>query len=200
MGPYALARKALLLAEELEPDGRLTQRLLAKCDQISGDFDRSYGRLTGLIDSMMIDKPQPTTNLFFARHLRGRVAFLWAEREKLKGVSNGEKNLRRLRVAVADLGQCDQTLSKSKFDKDQTGKRYHVLRDQLRAMVNLAEVELNLRLPDAEQHFKQAQQWLELLSRFIDDNHLTVSALTDLEYRVTQGLSHFQGKSVASQP
>src|SRR5262249_48267818 len=70
---YQLAQEALIIAESLDPTSHRVQRLLATTEEVLGPIDRSYRRLTDLINVMPKKSDSDLRDLFFCRKLRGRV-------------------------------------------------------------------------------------------------------------------------------
>ena len=141
---YTLGRKALTLAAELDPGSHEIQRLLAKTEEVFCEFDASRERLNRVLKATSGDKNAALDMLLFCRKLRGRVGFLSVE-EKLgqKGASLGEDAVQRLQAALKDLKDCAVFLDQCSIT-DRERKRYHVMHDQARASLTLAEVELEL--------------------------------------------------------
>jgi len=158
---YELAAEALQLAEKLDPKSPKIQRLLAKTEEISCEYESAYDRLSRVIDSGASGSNDDPDMLFFCRKLRGRVAFLWVESQRDRA-DPLDDTVSMLEEAKSDLDFCDKFLSNHNFflgertfSEDHERKKYHVLHDKLRATVTLAEVEIELgHFPEADEHFQ----------------------------------------------
>jgi len=205
---YELASKALLLAElllaeKLEGTSWKCRLLLAKTEQIFGNYEAAYDRLTRLISEIASSGTPDSDMSYFCRTLRGRVAFEWAEHQRRSGPTAGEQTLRRLQDGGKDLELCASILNQWSFDEDQKTKVYHSLHDRLRATVTLAEVETDLgRVDEAAKSFRRAERLRVQLVGNIEANKLTgkVPPPTDLEQRLDVGQRRLQGQDIAKGP
>jgi hypothetical protein len=199
--PYELAREALILAGKLGPTPWKARLLLAKTDRFFGDFDSAYHRLTALLNC-----PQGRTpnNLFQVRRLRVWVAFLRAEKQRRDDGCANQESLTLLRESQKDLNDCQKFLDVERVYDIERQKRnmYHFLHDRLRSMVTLAEVELDLLVPDAAKTVGRAQRMLKPLNDYIESNGLTKSVpQNDLRYRLDRlndGLHRLGRQGMAS--
>lgn len=155
---YDLAQRALLLAEQLDPTSLRIQRLLATTEGLLGHYASSYRRFTHVIDTGPRETDSDLSTLFFCRKLRGRLAFLWVESERIQGTASDSGTLRFLQDARAELNVCNRYLSGFRFDVDPNLKEYAVCHDQARATLTLAEVETELGLAtEATKHIGESQ-------------------------------------------
>jgi serine/threonine protein kinase len=154
---YELFRHALLLAQTLDPASEMIQHLLAKTEQIFGTYEKSYDKLSEVIESLR-NRPNSDLNmLFFCRHLRGRVAFLRVEQQRYEGVQFDDSTVKLLEGALDDLKRCNDHLQVHHFSDGDKMKAYRVAHDRLRATIVLAEVAMDLRLTDlAEKKLRAA--------------------------------------------
>jgi serine/threonine protein kinase len=165
---YDLARKALLIAEKLDPSSRTIQRLLARTEEVFGVFKEAHQRLNQLIDGSAQSEEEYSseraTELFFCRKLRGRVALLWAEQLREQNAPIGSETVVLLNDAIDDLKWCKKVLSDYASTVDSPRKEYKISHDTARAMLTLAEVESDLKLTqDADQHLELAGKMIDRL-------------------------------------
>jgi len=153
--PYELAGEALQLAEKLDPISPPIQFLLAKTDEVAFDYASAHKRLTQLIETASSSGIDLNT-LFFARELRGRVAFLWADERQREQDSLDEGTLTRLEIAQEDLDKCSRYLGGSTFNTDQELKKYHVIYDQVWLRLTLAEFQIDFKRPTEARHHLEA--------------------------------------------
>ena len=194
---YKLAGNALALAEKLDPKSQRIQRLLAKTEEISGDYASAHSRLRRLIDSTDSSSDSAMDTLFFCRRLRGRVAILWVESLRHEGVRLDKETLGRLEEANLDLDKCAGYLRSHRFSLDQALKVYHVLHDRVRATLNLAELEIELAVPPAGDerlrakangHLKKARKIITELTEHAQSNGLKFRPPTRLTKRLDDAL------------
>jgi serine/threonine protein kinase len=145
---YDLFRQALKLAQLLDPRSSTIQRLMAKTDEIFGDYQSSYARLTSVIECSKAEPENSPDILFFCRHLRGRVTFLWVEQQRAQGVQWSDQTVKLLENAVEDSRVCDDYLHGSAYSEANAIKAYRVLHDLIRATLTLAEVQIDLDRPE----------------------------------------------------
>ena len=102
---YDLFSHALQLANMLDPTSLKIQHLFAKTEAVFGKYKESYDRVSGLIDSLSKKSEINGDLLFFCKHLRGRVAFLWIEDQRSHGAEWSRRNQasKFLEDAGADL-------------------------------------------------------------------------------------------------
>jgi len=195
----------LLIAEKLDSKLPKIQRLLARTElvfaKLPAHFVKAHERLSGVISSIQSDADE----LLYCRTLRVEVAFRWAEHERTAG-SVDEETLKRMRVAIDDLKQCDRILNNRPFDPAVNvemvkRKHYHKLHNHLRAMVTLAEVEMDLNDPQTSRtDFQRCEEILQTLVEYTNANDLKdkVPATGDLKERISDGNNRLQGMGIAN--
>jgi len=165
---YELPRDALRLALKVGPDSPTIQRLLAKTEEIFRDYALAHQRLTQLINKAL-SGGVVDDSLFFCRKLRGRVAFLWVDDRRRKKEPPDAETLTLLEQAREDLKWCAFYLGTHTFDIDHELKEYRVLHDRVRAMLTLAEVQIDLNCAtEAQRHLEAAQKRFKSLSEQAD--------------------------------
>jgi len=177
---YAVARDALQRAEKLDPNSRkiqwLNQRLLARTDEIDGQYGPAHARLSGLITQLSktaSDSSVDNDMLFFCRELRGWVACHLVESLREKGARLDDKTLSMLEEAKTDLTICAKVLDRLRSSEDQALKVYHVMHDRARLMLTLAEVETDLmHLPQANLNLKNSQRLIDSLVKYAKSSKL----------------------------
>ncbi len=180
---YDLARKILVLAERLDPDSELIQRLLATTEELFGQHDEAFLRLTSVIEKLTADKSSSLDAIFFCRKLRGRIAFLGVEQKLDRGEKVDKGMTQRLDQALGDLRLCEKFLG-GRDIKDRVLKQYRVMHDQASANLILAEVRI------AFGKLREARTQLNTSSRLIDSmksyrsNGLKVPEPTELTRRL----------------
>ena len=163
---YDLAKKALALAEKLDPRSDTVQQLLAKTEQIYGDYDGSHARLDRLIDSLQGDKKSSIMALFYSHKLRGRVAFLGIEKKRSQGNRVSEAFERDLNAALTDLKFCDSCFIRGLHSLNDR-MQYDVWHDQARARLTLAEVQIDLeKATEADRHLDMASKLIEQMQAY----------------------------------
>jgi hypothetical protein len=97
------------------------------------------------------------------------VAFLWAESLRDRKVRVDDSMLARLQEASRDFKHCRRTFGSIGFSHDRELKEYHAFRDSVRAMITLAEVELDLSLREpAARHIRESTDMLGPLLKRIE--------------------------------
>jgi serine/threonine protein kinase len=162
--PYDVARRALLIAENLDPDSPTAQRLLAKTDELKDNYESAQHRLSRAIDAIKSrGKDADTEMLFFCRQLRGRITFLWVDHDRKLKIRSNEQTLNRLDEAKKDLDACARYLEITPFD-DQEIKEYRVLHDRASVRLTIAEVEVELSRPGlSKPYFESAKLLIDEL-------------------------------------
>ncbi len=199
---YDLFRQALRLAQLLDPKSPTIQRLLAKTDEIFGDYESSYARLTSVIESNSADPHSSPDILFFCRQTRGRVAFLWVEQQRAKGVEWSDETVKLLEAAVADSGACNGYLQGNAYSEANSIKAYRVLHDFVRATLTLAEVQMDLRRPvESGKQLKNARRWMPQLQQDARRAGLDDSTIANFEQRLKAATERQKStENIASSP
>ncbi len=165
---HGRSRKALHIAEKINPQSARTQLLIAKNEHIQGDFESADRRLSRLLvwaDSDEIPDVDGTLiqwdNHFTYHELRGRNATSWANRLQLEGSQAATQKARELILqAEQDLGNCSRYLRNFIFE-DQLFKEYKLQVAKLKASVMRGESDIELGLiPEARFRFQKARRVL----------------------------------------
>jgi hypothetical protein len=198
---YDLCRQALLLAEKLDPTSLKTQYLLAKTDEVFGQFQTSYDRLSGVINSLMKDSSSDESLLLFSRHVRGRVAFLLVEQQREQGDRTTEQTAELLKGALRELGLCSRRLGSAASSAHDL-KDYRFTHDLLRATLNLAEVEMDLGRPDeAGEKLRASTKLMAKLKEKAGWAGLEPSAVSSLARRLEKAYERLKSNErIASSP
>jgi serine/threonine protein kinase len=201
MPDYDLFRQALQLAEKLDPTSLKTQYLLAKTDEVFGQFQTSYDRLSGVIDSLIKESSSDENLLLFSRHVRGRVAFLLVEQQREQGDRATEQTVELLVGALGELGKCSRRLA-SAASSAHDRKAYRFTHDWLRATLNLAEVEMDLQRPEeAADQLADSTKLMETLKEKAGWAGLDPSAFASLTRRLEKAIERYNNnKRIASSP
>ena len=182
---YGDFRQALELAEKLDPTSLKTQHLLAKTDAVFGDYQKSYERVSAVIDSLLKESEIDTSFVFYSRHLRGRIAFLLVEQQRERGDKMTEQTVTLLERAVLGLAQCSKALNAIGSNSANVMKVYRAVHDHLRATLNLAEVEMDLQRPyEAGLHLSSSTNLMAILKKKARSAGLDVSAVASLNRRL----------------
>jgi hypothetical protein len=195
---YLLPSNALRLAEQLDRNSGKIQRLLARTEEIYGDYASSHKRLSRLINSF--GRNQQDDDAFFSHEFRGWVARNWAEHElNSNGPSLDSEAIQRLlQEASSDHDYCARFLKHADFGDSQVVKAYYVMWHKLKAMVLLAEVELKRSLwDDARKNIEEGRDLLERLNQYIKCAELNVEATKDIEHRLQAGLERLHSQTLA---
>jgi serine/threonine protein kinase len=187
---YQLALDALQLAEKLNPGSQKTQRLLAKTEQHFGRYAPAYERLSRVINRF--NPALMNKNLFYSHEYRGWAARVWAEQERETG-SGSPDALHRLVEAGKDYDYCTLFLEEMDFGVTQPLKKFYVMQHRLRTRVTLAEVELDLLMPqEAKQHLEECRELAGQLAKYIESNKLKVPSTDRMEERINDALLRLQ--------
>jgi serine/threonine protein kinase len=194
---YRLARSALEHAAKLDPSSQKIQRLLAKAEEVFGDYDASRERLDPVIKSLLREKNSQKDMLFFCRKVRGRAAFLGVEERVKSGATLDEKTLKLVQLALTDLDYCSVYLSNNRFPDgvDHDLKTYRVLHDQARATLTQAEVELTLaKFDQADTHLKNVRDMIGWMCKGALKARLKVPAPISLTKRLEEDMDVLQSR------
>ena len=197
---YGDFRQALELAEKLDSTSLKTQHLLAKTDAVFGDYQKSYERVSAVIDSLLKESEIDTNFVFYSRHLRGRIAFLLVEQQRQRGDKMTEQTVELLERAVLELERCSKVLNAIGSNSAHVMKAYRVVHDHLRATLNLAEVEMDLQRPDeAGLQLKSSTELMATLKKKARLAGLDVSAFASLNRRLEDAYErHRRTERIAS--
>ncbi len=178
-----------MIAVKLDPTSQKIQRLLAKTEEVFGDYDSARDRLSRVINSLKGDKRPPKDMLFFCRKVRGRAAFLGVEEQLKSGAKPDPQALKIVELALADLKHCSDYLFDNKFSNvvDHDLKHYRVLHDQARATLTQAELELTLgSFDDADRHLNNVHEMIGSLNVSARASKLKVPAPISLSLRLKE--------------
>lgn len=130
--------------------------------------------------------------LFFCRHLKGRVAFLWVEQRRAEGAKSTVQTEELLQDSVKDLKICRQYLETTNY-KDRNIKAYRVLHDLVRATLTWAEVEMDLRRPDvADKKLNASRHLMISLDEAAQNAELDDSTIANLKRRLKSADDRFK--------
>ncbi len=182
---YDLFRQALKLAELLDPSSPTIQRLLAKTDEMFGEYQSSYARLNFVIESSAVEDDSYRDIWFFCRHLRGRVAVLWVEEQRAHGVEWSDGTVKLLENAVGDLKACNKYLVGNAYSASNVIKSYRVVHDLVRATLTFAEVQMDLDCPvESGKQLRAAGRWMRKLREDVHPAGFDDSTIASLEQRL----------------
>lgn len=191
---YDLFSHALQLAQMLNPASPKIQHLFAKIELMFGNYEESYHRLSTVLDSLSKKSDSNAALLFFCRHLRGRVAFLWVERQRTEGVEFGVNTVALLKTALKDLKICSNYLPSNHFSEGHELKEYRVVHDQVRANLTLAEVEIDMQdMSGAAKRLKVSSDLMEILDVKAQFAGVELSAIASLKRRLEEATKRHKG-------
>ena len=199
---YGLFRQALKLAELLDPSSPTIQRLLAKTDEVFGEYQSSYARLNSVIESSAVEDDSYRDIWFFCRHLRGRVAVLWVEEQRAEGARWSDDTVKLLENAVKDLSICDGYLVGNAYSASNGIKSYRVVHDLVRSTLTFAEVQMDLDRPvESGKQLRDAGRWMKKLQADVRPAGFDDSTISSLKRRLEEATDRQKStEKIASSP
>jgi serine/threonine protein kinase len=197
---YELAAAALQLAQKLGTDSPDLQFLLAKTEEVLGDYSSAHRRLSHLIAQLRTPSSRNDTLLFFCREVRGRVAYLLVDDLRSRRDRVDAATVTMLKEAQHDLDDCDHILSVSNFSEDQSRKRYFVMYDKARVTLTLADVEIDLnRRAEAEKELKKSKEFKDELVAYVSSYKLKKNP-AQLTKRISDILNRLSALGLGDRP
>lgn len=158
-----MAREGLLVAESLNPGSPKIQRRLARAETLLEDYPSALARLSASIEQIETDSAhnhELNVDLYFSRLMRAWSITAYVDHARAKGLMNPNSAYQLLSRAQTDLEFCTRFMDNWVFENKPL-KEYYLMREILRVMLSLGEVELSVnRVAEAERHINRARSTL----------------------------------------